>query len=234
MKSEFRQRVLLPLVLPLVVLLAAAAFIGAVAAALLYNTHAGALMLAAVLAAGILFTVGLASSQDRLGGLRRAVVVLVAFVPLLVAGGIAAGLVGDVDDADRNINVEPAVAIPDDSPVIAAENSLEFCLPENAACEPIDEWEVVPSQETDQIAFFFDNREVGVPHNVVITSLEGTPEDPEAGDETFVSSTLVDGPVVDAFISPDVTWDELPETWYFLCAIHPNMNGVGRVVNDQA
>lgn len=231
MNRHTRDRVLLPIVLPIVVLLSMAAFIGSIALTLLYNTQTGALMLAAVAAGGILFTVSLASSQDRLDAPKRAVVLFAAALPLLVGGALAVGLIGGIDDEDRMANVEPLVMVPDDAPIIAAEDSLDFCMPqEDGSCETIAEWEVVPSEQTDAVAFIFDNREVGIQHNVVITDLAGTADAPEPGGTTFVSSQLVPGPVEDPFISPDVTWDDLPEEWYFLCAVHPNMDGVGRVV----
>jgi hypothetical protein len=230
-----RQRVVMPIVLPILVLLAMAAFIGAIALTLLYNTHYGSLMLAAVVAGGILFTVSLASSQDELDRPRQAAVVFAAALPILVGGAMALGLFGDIADEDRMINVEPLLVVPDDAPLIVAEDSLDFCLDaEDGTCEPVDLWEVVPSEQTDNVAFVFDNREAGVQHNVVITDLEGSVDDPSPGSTTFVSSELVAGPVIDEFVSPDVTWDDLPEEWYFLCAVHPNMDGVGRLADGES
>jgi len=104
--------------------------VGAVAAVLLYGTHSTALMLAAVLAAGILFTAALASSQERLGWPQRVVVVAAVLLPLLAGAGIGAGVFGEVSEEARNINAEPPVVVPDDAPVIAAVNSSEFCLPD--------------------------------------------------------------------------------------------------------
>jgi hypothetical protein len=231
--NDFRSRVIMPIVLPLAVLLAMAAFIGIIAYSLLYNTKSGALVLAAVVAAGILFTISLATSRDRLDGPSRGVVVFAAVLPVLVGLGLASGLIPGIADEDRMANVQPLLVVPDDAPVIAAENSAEFCLPDNGGCEPADRWEVVPSEQTDSIAFLFDNREAGVQHNVVITDLAGTEDAPEAGSTTFVVSSLVAGPTVDAFVSTDLTWAELPELWYFLCAVHPNMNGVGTVVGAE-
>lgn len=229
MNNGVGSRVVLPIVLPIVVLLSMGAFIGSIALTLLYNTKNGALMLAAVAAAGILFTVSISSAQDRLGAPRRAVVLFAAALPILAGVAIATGILGDVADDDRMINVKPLLVIPDDAPVIAAIDSLDFCLGD--PCQPIEVWEVTPSAETERLVFVFDNREVGVQHNVAITDLAGDAGAPEAGSTTFLSSTLVPGPAVVPYMSPDLTWDDLPEEWYFLCAIHPNMNGVGRVVS---
>jgi hypothetical protein len=170
-RSPVVSRIVLPIVLPIAVLLAIATFVGAVAITLLYNTKGGSLMLAAVAAGGILFTVALAASQDRLSVPKRGIVLFAAALPLLVGGAIGLGLIGDVDDADRMANVQPLLVVPDDAPVIAAENSLEFCIGPEGACDPVTDWDVVPSAETESLVFLFDNREVGVQHNVVITDL---------------------------------------------------------------
>lgn len=234
MTPEFRNRVFLPIVLPLAVLLGMLALIGSVALVLLYNTHEGALMLAAVLAAGILFTVSLATSQDRLGSGRGAVIVLAAAIPLLVGAALGTGVIGDIADEDRNINVEPLMVVPDDAPVIAAESSVEFCLPaeEGQGCQPTDEWQVTPSQEAEGIVFVFENLEAGVPHNVRITELLETDGEPTPGGEILTTDdvTGIDSTV---YSNPDMSWDELPEQWYFYCTFHPVMNGVGTVVGGE-
>ncbi|MEX2328200.1 MAG: hypothetical protein WD575_00610 [Nitriliruptoraceae bacterium] len=233
MKNEtFATRYLLPIALPVLVVLTMAAFIGSIALSLLFNTHEGSLMLAAVAAAGILFTVSLASGQDRLGGPKRGVIVLAAFTPLVVGGLVGLGVVGGVADEDRMINVQPLMVAPDDAPTIAAENSSEFCIGPAGACEPITEWEVTPSQLAEEMLFVFDNFEAAVAHNVVITDLEGGADDPASGATTYGASTVIEGIDTDVFRSDEYAWDDLPDEWYFFCAIHPNMNGVGRLVDD--
>jgi hypothetical protein len=227
-KSEFRQRVFLPVVLPLVVLLAIAAFIGAIALTLLYNTHEGALMLAAVAAGGILFTVSLASSQDRLGGARRAVVVFAAMLPLVVGAGIGVGVIGGVADEDRNINTEPLLVVPDDAPVIAAENALEFCLPEDGECVPTEAW-TIPATGPDPTFVVFDNRDVGVPHNFSVYELAGTEDAPEGGDPIHLGQ-IDSGPVeLIEVIEPALE----PGDYFFVCDVHPfDMIGVLTVSED--
>lgn len=223
----------MPIVLPVVVLGSIAAFVGSVAMILLYNTYTGALMLAAVAAAGILFVASLAAANDKLGGPRRSVALFAAALPLLVSGAFAAGIVGDIDDADRMINVLPLISIPADAPVLAAENSAEFCiLEEDESCTPTTTWSVIPSEIEPNLSFVFENLEVGVPHNIVITDLEGTPDAPQAGGETYAASVLISGRETDYFVSDTFTWADLPEQWYFFCAIHPNMRGVGQVVQE--
>ncbi len=233
MNHDFRSRVIMPIVLPILVLLTMAAFIGAIAASFLWNTNAGALMLASVAAGGILFTVSLATSQDELGKARGGVLVFAAVLPIAVGAAYAAGLLGGIDDEDRKINVEPLVQFPEDAPVMAAENSQDFCLldEETGDCETTDSWEVVPSQEEENLSFVFENLEAGVPHNVVIAELEGSVDDPEQG-EDITGSELVTGVTTDYYVDEDMDWDDLPDEWYFYCTAHVNMNGVGTVADD--
>jgi plastocyanin len=82
------------------------------------------------------------------------------------------------------------------------------------------------------LSFVFDNREAGVPHNVVIQELEGDVDDPSGVGEEFLASELINGVEQDYYEDDALTWEDLPEQWYFFCAVHPNMNGVGQVVTD--
>jgi hypothetical protein len=229
---DVKSRVIAPIVLPILVLLAMVAFVGLIALTLLYNTKGGTLMLAAVAAGGILFTISLAASQDKLDPRRKAVVSFAAALPLLVGIGFAAGLFGDIDDADRMVNVQPLVTIPDDAPLIAAENSLEFCLPTDGGCEPVEEWDMVPSAESDFLTFVFDNREAGVIHNVAFYELEGSESDPGPGPGIYAGE-LISGPETLGELT-DVPWEDLPEVFYFNCVVHPNMNGIARLAEGDA
>lgn len=115
MKREFRERVFLPIVMPIAILAFIAATVALLALVLLYNTHEAALALAAVMAAGILLTFALTASQDRLGASRKLVVVGAGLVPVLIGAGFALGLFGSVDPALLNINRQP-----EQDPAIAA------------------------------------------------------------------------------------------------------------------
>jgi hypothetical protein len=234
--DDVRSRIIMPIVLPIVVLISIAAFVGAIAMTLLYNTQSGAIMLAAVAAGGILFTVSLASSQEQLDAPRRGVVVFAGVLPLLVGGALAVGLIGGIEDEQRMANVQPLLTIPDGTPWIGAENSLDFCFLDetNENCvEDADLWEVVPDPEAETLTFAFNNLEAGIPHNVVIAELEGTADSPEQG-EDILDSELISGVQSDYYVDEELTWDDLPEEWYFYCIVHANMNGVGTVVEGEA
>jgi hypothetical protein len=221
------------LLVPLAVLGVMVVSIGLIATLLLFNTNTGALALATVAAGGVLFAVSLLASRDDLDTRTSFVVVGAGALPLVLGGLVAVGAIGGVAPEDRMINVEPLLVVPEDAPLIGAENATEFCFPEepgSGPCEPGDAWEVVPSEESDTetLSFLFDNRDAGVVHNVVITELEGSPDDPSAG-EPLATSDLVTGPVEDYYTDEELTWEDLPAEWYFFCEIHAEMNGVGVV-----
>ncbi|MEX1177909.1 MAG: hypothetical protein WEB09_05565 [Nitriliruptor sp.] len=220
------------LIVPLAVLGVMVLFIGLIATVLLFNTKTGALVFAAVAAGGVLFSVSLLASRDRLDRGQRFAAVGAGVLPLLVGGLVAAGLIGGIDPADQMRNVQPLEVVPEDAPIIAAENSNEFCLPDGAGgCEPTDTWQFAPSTEVDDVAFVFDNRDTGVLHNVVITTLEGGADAPEPGDE-LLASEVITGPDEEYFAS-EVPLEELPEEFYFFCAIHPaTMTGTGTLAAE--
>jgi hypothetical protein len=229
--NDVRSRILLPILLPVLIVVVMGAFIGMVAALFLFNTKTGALALAAVAAGGILFAISLATSRDRLDGRSRVVLTFAAALPFLLGGGIATGLIGDVPDEARMINVLPLLQIPDDAPVMAAENSLEYCLiADDGSCVPTRTWDVVPAEGVETLSFVFRNLEPQIPHNVVITVLEGTIDAPMAG-EVLAESTLISGVNDEYWVEETLTWDDLPDVWYFFCRVHANMNGVGTVVS---
>jgi hypothetical protein len=230
--NDLRSRILAPVLIPLLIVLVMGAFVGGVAALLLFNTKTGALAFAAVAAGGILFAVSLAAGRERLDARGRVVLSLAAALPFGLGLGVATGVLGDVADEARMINVQPLISIPEDAPVIAAENSLEFCLiAEDGTCVPTRTWDVVPGS-TETISFLFENLEPQIPHNVVITLLEGTLDAPAPG-EVLVESTLISGISREYYVAEGISWDDLPETWYFFCRVHANMNGIGTVVTAE-
>ena len=231
MAATVRARILAPILIPVAIVLVMGGFVGGVAALLLYNTKTGALAFAAVAAGGILFAVSLAAGRERLDLRAKVVLSLAAVLPFGLGLGVATGAIGDVPDEARMINVQPLITVPEDAPVLAAENSLEYCLPAaDGSCTPTRTWDVVPSVEAESLSFVFENLEPQIPHNVVITVLEGTADAPQAG-EVLAESTLISGVSDEYFVAEGLTWDDLPEQWYFFCRVHANMNGVGTVVS---
>lgn len=234
MSASVRTRVLAPVLIPVAIVLVMGGFIGTVAGLLLWNTRTGSLALATIAAGGILFAASVAASRDRLDLRAKVVLGLAVLLPFGLGAGVAVGAIGDVPEEARMINVPPLITIPEDAPRMAAENSLEYCLPqEDGSCAPTRTWEVVPAAGVETIAFVFDNREAAVPHNVVIAQLDGTSDMPRAG-EVIAESTLITGVRDEYYVAETATWDDLPEQWYFFCRVHANMNGVGTVLAGAA
>ena len=180
MKTEFRNRAFLPLVMPLAILAAIGAVVGLVALILLYVDRQGAIAIAFMAAAGVLVAIALSASQGPAGpapagrgrrgrpGARS-----------IVGGLVAAGALGGLADADRNINVEPhgpqfiIPGLPSDDtvPVMAAESLQSFCLPSGGGCEDTNSWEMTQS-EAEQFAYAFDNRDPQTEHNLMIYNVD--------------------------------------------------------------
>jgi hypothetical protein len=215
MQTDFRNRVFLPVMVPVLILLVMAAFIGTLALIFLFGTHEMSLMLAIVAAGGILFTVALATSQDRLDPGRRAVLGVAVLTPFVLGALFASGLVGGIGEGERMIDVEPPVEAPEDA-VLAAENSDEFCLPADGDCEPTELW-TVATQGEEQFVYLFDNQEAGVPHNLSINELEGDRDDPQPGEQLHEGEVITGIDEVTEIAVPGLE----PGDYYFVCDVHP-------------
>ncbi len=227
MRRDFRNRAFLPVFIPVVVLLAIGLLVGLFAAILLWNTRVTAITLAVVTAGGILFAIALANTRDELGRARRVVVILAGFVPVAVGGAFALGAV-QIPQNELNINREPEIRVPEDAPVMAAESAQSFCLPQpDGSCKPTHEWDVTPSEASEQFAYFFDNRDSATgPHNLAIFTLQGSKDDPNPGD-TIIKPDPFDGPEKRGYLVQDAT---VPQTFFFQCTVHPStMWGIGTI-----
>ena len=204
MNRDFRERVVLPLLIPLGVVAVIAALVGGFALILLYNTRETAIALATVVAMLILGGVALLTSKDRLPPAKAGVVLLAIVLPLALGVAVATGTVEVA--GERNIDRQPHEVIPSDAPHIAAENAESF---------DTDELTLPAGGE---VVLVFENRHEGVPHNVAIYGLKDGEVD--QGDEVF-SGELITG--VDEVIYRFDTPDE--GTFAFQCDVHPNMKG---------
>ena len=208
MKTEFRNRAFLPVVLPVAILLSIALLVGGFALILLYTTHEVALVLATVAAAGILLAISLAASQERLDGGRRAAVIIAGAMPILIGGFVALAPPAGITDDMLNINRQPHIVLPELNVTIAAENSIEFTASEL----------VLPAGE--EVGVVFENNEAGVSHNWSLYTSDAATEEIVIGD-------LISGGETDEiiFTAPD------PGPYYYQCDVHPNMNG--ELVTDE-
>lgn len=244
MKTEFRNRAFLPVVMPLAILGVIGAVVGLVALILLYVDRQGAVAIAILAASGILLAISLTASQDRLDAPRRAAVALAGVAPLLAGGLVAAGVVGGLPDEERNINVEPHApqfifdGILEGAPVLAAVDATSFCLPEGDSCAATNEWSFT-YQEAEQIQYAFDNRDDGIAHNMMIfdvpaDQLEGLdgPIGLSALQEEHQVITPGEPPTFNGPQAQTYRWTPpeegaegedvvpIPEQAYFVCTVH--------------
>lgn len=242
MKTEFRNRAFLPIVMPLAILLVIGLVVGVVASILLFVDRQGAVAVAMLGAAGILVAISLAASQDRLDARRRSVVVLAGIAPLAVGALAAAGVVGGLTDEERNINVEPHApqfvfeGIEEGAPVLAAETAAGFCLPEECGSSTTNEW-AFSYEEAGEVMYAFDNRDTTATHNLMIYDVDD--QDLSTLDGPISLSQLQDNYEVitpaepPTFMGPQAQtyrWtpepaegeegQAIPPQAYFVCTIH--------------
>ncbi|MEX2588444.1 MAG: cupredoxin domain-containing protein [Actinomycetota bacterium] len=196
MNNEMRDRLLLPILIPV----GALAFIGFLALSVSYILlnvpHTVATGIALLLAFNLLMGFAAAAAAKKLGKASMSMLAGIALVPLLIGGAAVAGVVDFPDDHAEEEEL-PVVEI-------AADN-LQF-----------DKDELNIPADTPFI-LRFENQEAQ-PHNVTILEEEG------ASEAVFRE---------DFFPGPEVReWEVEPipaGEYYFLCDVHPNMNGTAIV-----
>lgn len=240
MKTEFRNRAFLPVVIPLAILLGLALLVGLFAVILLWNTRETAVMVAIVAAAGILVATALAASQDRLDASKKLAIGLAGGVPVILGALIAAGVLGNIPDEARLINVEPHTAafqlpeVPPDAPILGATSLNSFCeIQPDGSCVDSYTWTISLEEAGPLFTYAFDNMDEGVDHNLTLFELEGDPSDPEGADAGDLLTPEVPEPFpgVEAR-AYEFEWPEgtAPENFYYLCTVHPStMFGVATI-----
>lgn len=239
MNSDFRNRMVLPFVLPLAVLLGVAVFVGGLALILLYNPRDVGLMVALVVAAGFMVAFSLANSvdEDQMTFGRRAVIFSVGALPLL--GGVAASLwtVNGGVPEDQLAGTVPAyyeeVAAAPPGALVAAQNAESFCVfddPE-ARTNCTDTSEVTFPAQPDG-SFFYEFVNIGqAPHNFQIFELAGSADAPEAGAPIYGveqgADTISGGEETVYEVAPETAQPfEDGAQFYYNCVVHPVMQGV--------
>ena len=238
MNTDLRNRVVLPVLLPLGVILGVAAAVTTMAFVLLYTNRVLALTIAVIVATGIMVAIALANSVDEedMTVARRGVILMTGVLPLLAGIGVSLWSVnGGVPEEEWNINKEPALVAPEGA-VVGAKNEQSFCaFPEGAEeftegnCEDTSELTLPgPPAEGDPFLFQFINLQANIQHNLQIFELAGDASAPEAGELLFgqsEGSSLINGPgevtynVAGGTVAPG-------EQYYYNCIVHPAMQGV--------
>lgn len=237
MNPDFRNRILLPIVLPLAVLLGVVVIVGGIALILLFNTREVGLAIAVVVASGFMVAFSLANGVDEedMTLARRGVIVAVGVVPLLAGAGISLwSLNGGVPLEEIRFYVEP-VALAPEGALIGAQNSESFCTFEDpddeGSCTDTSEVTFPAQPDAETFAFVFNNLEAGVPHNAQLFELAGSADAPEAGEVIFGTdegSEIITGPAEIVYEVPveDPALFEEGAQFYYNCAVHPVMEGV--------
>lgn len=230
MDTDLRNRVVLPIVLPLGILLGLVAVVGSVAFIFLYSTKGVAIVAAGVMATGIMVAMSLASSTepDDLDTAKRGVIVLSGVVPVLASAGLAVYL-GATAPESIQFNVEPSVSFPEGA-VTAAQNSENFCIlgDDGESCEDTQEYTLPAQPESESFAFQFVNLQANVPHNLQIFELAEEGDEPAPGELVFGvadGSTVING-VADIVYQVVPNEFEVGDQYYYNCVVHPVMDGV--------
>ncbi len=199
MKTEFRNRAFLPVVLPLAILGGITVLVAAFAFILLYVTREVALVLATLSAGAILLAISLAASQDKLDATKKAVIGFAGIFPVIVGAVIA--ISQPVDASLLNINRQPHEVLPELFTTIVAKSSVSF------------EASKITLPAKSEVAVVFENEEAGVQHNWEMLT--------EANGEVLAEGRIITGVAEDDIIfeTPE------PGTYYFQCVVHKNMNG---------
>lgn len=234
MKTDYRNRVVLPVVLPLLVILGLTVLVGSLALIFLFTTRVLALTIAVVAATGIMVAMSLANSIDEedMTLARRGVIVLTGVLPLVVGAGVALWSAnGGVDESELNINKEPLLAAPEGA-LVGAKNDQSFCVfgegeETEANCADVDEVSM-PAQPDGPFLMRFVNLQANIQHNFQLFELAGSAAAPEAGESIYGVS---EGAAI--IVGPDEILYSVPQEtlvaggqYYYNCIVHPVMNGV--------
>lgn len=195
MNDQTRERFWLPIAIPV----GALAFIGLVAfgmSRILLNVPSEIATAVALMAAfNVLVVCSLIALRKNLRASEMGVAGIIALVPLMIGGAVAAGVV-EVKGGEEHEAVEhgPTVQV--------AADALKF---DKAQLE-------VPADEAFELAF--NNKDAGVPHNVAILQAQGS-------GEALVRTPLITGPKTSTTEVKPIPGG----TYYFQCDVHPNMSG---------
>lgn len=242
MNTDFRSRILLPIVLPLAVLAGIVVVVGLLAAILLYTPRVVGLTIAMVVAAGFMVAFSLANAVDEemmtLG--RRVVIGAVAILPVLGGGGAALWTVnGGVAEEDLASSVpayyEPVQLAPEGA-LVGAKNEQSFCVFEDpddqseAGCTDVSEVTFPAQPDSAEFAYVFNNLQSGVPHNFQIFELTEDGGEPAPGEIVFGvddGASIVTGQSITyAAEQGDPPIYEEGAQFYYNCVVHPPMQGV--------
>ncbi len=212
MRPDVRDRLVLPILIPVGLLAVIFAVATAFGMLLFFLPLTVSLAVASVGAAGILAAFALASAATDLTRAKRAVIAFAGAAPLLVGALVASGVVETRDP--RVVDRECEYCVPEDAVRVVADN-LAF------------DQDQLRLPAGGDASILFINQDQGIPHNVAIY-----PQQP--------GGPLLDQPIFQGTTFPGVDQQvytfEAPEPgeYYFHCDVHPNMNGTALVEEGAA
>lgn len=207
MKPDVRDRLFLPIVVPVGILVVIALVAVAFGMLLYFNPMTVSLTIATVVSAAILGAFGLASSQSEadLTKAKRAVIALAGVLPLGVGALVATGI---IDTADERV----------------AERECHFCVPEDAVEVVAVNIAFDPNEITlpaeGEVSILFRNEDQNIPHNISIY--------PDEDDGPALDSPIFEGEIfngVDQMVYTFEAPDETDGSFWFRCDVHPEMLG---------
>jgi len=198
MKKDVRDRLLLPLLLPVGILLFIALILWGFSRILLGLTATTATVTAVVAALGIMVVAAVAAGRTTVRGSTIAAMFAATAGVAMLAGGIALAFVAGGDEGE-----EPG---PPDGEVPVVQ-----LVAQDIAFNPTDL--TVPAGVPFEIAF--DNRDAGQQHNVAIF------DNPDFSGTPVFEGDLVSGPGQTTYRVNPLE----PGPYSFLCVVHPTMTG---------
>jgi plastocyanin len=197
-KKDVRDRLLLPLLLPIGILLFIALILWGFSRILLGLTATTATVTAVVAALGIMVIAAIAAGRTTVRGSTIGAMFAATAGVAMLAGGIALAVVAGGDEGEEP---EPP----------GGELPVVELVAQDIAFDPTDL--TVPAGVPFEIAF--DNRDAGQQHNVAIF------DNPD-----FSGTPLFDGELVAGPAQTTYRVDPLePGPYSFLCVVHPTMTG---------
>jgi plastocyanin len=196
-RPSTRDRLVLPILLPIGILVVVALALWGFSEILLGVHGAGATTVALVVAGGIVVVAAVAAARPQVRGSTVAAMAGATAGIAMLAGGIALAVVVGGEEGE--------------GPGPGPGGTVVALVAQNIAFDPTNL--SVPADQPFTIAF--DNRDAGIQHNVSIFD-----------NQEHSGTALFDGELVTGPVTVDYPVDPLAAgTYYFLCVVHPNMTG---------
>lgn len=206
MKKEVRERIVLPLLIPLGAMAVIAIVAIGFALVLLNVPKSVATAVAAMVAINILVVFGVVAVRERLTQSQMFMMMVASVIPLVIGGAVAVGAV-EVSDSEGHEHEEPG-----GPPTVQL-------VAENIAFDP-NQLEVGAGRD---FIIEFENRDPD-PHNVAIF------KGPDATAENVFRGEVFPGVRTVSYTVPA----QEPGSYYFHCDVHPQMTGTLTVTEAAA